>query len=66
MMISSPLSPSAATPTAALDARLAPIAASVAARLGAVCREWDVAEFQALVERIARTKLRWADRGDGD
>ncbi len=49
----------------AADARLPALTASLAARLRAVCRDWDAAEFDALVERIARTKLRWADRGDG-
>ncbi len=49
----------------AADARLPALTASLAARLRAVCRGWDAAEFDALVERIARTKLRWADRGDG-
>ncbi len=45
------------------DVRLARLTASLVARLGAVCRNWDAAEFGALVERIARTQLRWADRG---
>ncbi|GJG87318.1 hypothetical protein tb265_24990 [Gemmatimonadetes bacterium T265] len=37
-----------------------------AARLGAVCRHWEAADFDALVDRIARTKLRWADLGYPD
>ncbi len=45
-----------------VDARLAPLAASLAARLGPVCRHWEPAAFDALVARIARTQLRWADR----
>ena len=44
------------------DPRLAALAASLSARLGPVCRDWDPAEFRALVERIARTQLRWAER----
>ena len=51
---------------AGADPRLATLAAALAARLGAVCRDWDAGEFQAVVERIARTKLRWADRGYGE
>lgn len=61
--------PAGAPPTAgagprepAADARLDALTASLAARLGGVCRGWDVAEFQALVGRIARTQLRWADQ----
>ncbi len=50
----------------AADARLAALTASLAERLRAVCRDWEAAEFDALVDRIARTKLRWTDRGLGD
>ncbi len=50
----------------AADARLAVLTASLAERLRAVCRDWEAAEFDALVDRIARTKLRWTDRGVGD
>lgn len=45
-----------------VDARLAPLTASLVARLGPVCRHWDAAAFDALVARVARTQLRWADR----
>ncbi len=48
------------------DARVSALTASLAARLRGVCREWDAADFDALVARIACTKLRWADRGDGE
>ena len=48
---------------AAADVRLSALAASLATRLRGVCAGWDAGEFDALVERIARTKLRWADRG---
>jgi type IV secretory pathway TrbD component len=50
----------------AADDRLAVLTASLAERLRAVCRDWEAAEFDALVDRIARTKLRWTDRGLGD
>ena len=49
-----------------LDARVSPLAASLAQRLAAVCRNWDAAEFDALVQRIARMKLRWVDQGYGE
>ncbi len=42
------------------------LAVSLATRLRAVCADWDAGEFDALVERIARTKLRWTDRGYGE
>ena len=51
---------------AAADARLSALAASLATRLRGVCGEWDVGEFDTLVQRIARTKLRWADQGSGE
>jgi hypothetical protein len=57
-----------ATPSIALedpDPRVGPLAAALAARLRAVCQDWDAAEFNALVERMARTKLSWTDRGWG-
>ncbi len=57
----------AAGPDAAtVDARLSALAASLATRLRGVCADWDAREFDALVERIARTKLRWTDRGYGE
>lgn len=43
------------------DPRLAPHVAWLAARLGPACRHLDPPAFQALVERIARTQLRWRD-----
>ncbi len=63
--VASPQPPGENTPVPAADARLDTLTASLAARLGAACQGWDAAEFQALVARIARTQLRWADRGDG-
>jgi hypothetical protein len=56
----------AAGPDAATDVRLSVLAASLATRLRVVCADWEVGEFDALVERIARTKLRWTDRGYGE
>ena len=47
---------------ATADARLSALATSLATRLRGVCADWDAGEFDALVQRIARTKLRWADR----
>ena len=66
MTTPSPPPPGGLTDAAAADggdARLAPLTAALAARLGSVCRGWDAAEFTALVDRIARTRLRWEDRG---
>ncbi len=65
-MFTSPTPPGASASGPAADARLDALTASLAARLGAACQGWDAAEFQALVARIARTQLRWADRGDGE
>ena len=48
------------------DPRINAVATGVAARLRAACEGWDAAEFEALVERIARTKVRWADLGYGE
>ena len=42
-------------------ARLAHLTADVAARLRPVCAAMPPADFAALVEDIARLKLRWAD-----
>lgn len=46
---------------------LARLAAEIAARVRPACRDWCDAEFDALVRKIARTKLRWAEaeRRDG-
>jgi hypothetical protein len=63
---SSTLSAAAGPDAATVDARLSALAGSLATRLRAVCADWDAGEFDALVERIARTKLRWADRGYGE
>jgi hypothetical protein len=41
--------------------RLARLTADVAARLRPVCAALPPADFDALVEDIARLKLRWAD-----
>ena len=47
------------------DPRLASQVAELSMRLRAVCADWREAEFDALVQRIARTKLRWADEANG-
>jgi hypothetical protein len=44
-----------------VDPRYALFVAHLAARLRPVCAGWDEAEFQALVQRIARMKVRWGD-----
>jgi hypothetical protein len=46
------------------DPRLALVVAELRRRLRPVCRDWADPEFEALVHRIARTKLRWADRAE--
>jgi hypothetical protein len=62
----STLSAAAGPDAVAADVRLSAMAASLATRLRGVCADWDAGEFTALVERIARTKLRWTDRGYGE
>ena len=51
---------------AAADVRLSALAASLATRLRGVSAGWDAGEFDAVVQQIARTQLRWADRGYGE
>jgi hypothetical protein len=43
------------------DPRLAQHLADLRSRLRPICRDWDEAAFEALVLRIAWTKVRWAD-----
>jgi hypothetical protein len=43
------------------DARLERHVTDLRTRLWPICRDWDPAAFEALVLRIARTKVRWAD-----
>jgi hypothetical protein len=47
------------------DGRLAALVLDVRRRLRPVCVDWGEAEFEALVHRIARTKLRWVEETDG-
>ncbi len=47
--------------TVAADPRLARHVAELRTRLGLVCRAWREPEFEALLHRIARTKMRWDD-----
>jgi hypothetical protein len=49
---------------APVDPRLERLAAELRGRLRPACRNWGDAEFEAVVQRIARTKLRWIDRRD--
>ncbi len=63
---SSTPSAAAGPDAAAADVRLSALAASLATRLRGVCADWDAGEFDALVQRIARTKLRWTDCGYGE
>ncbi len=42
------------------DARLERHVADLRTRLRPICRDWDEAAFEALVLRMARTKVRWA------
>jgi hypothetical protein len=50
----------------ALDGRIAGLAADLRGRLALVCRDWDEADFEALVQQMARTKARWTDAGFGE
>ncbi len=45
------------------DPRVERHVAELRGRLRPVCREWPEAEFDALVQRIARTKVRWNETG---
>ena len=60
-----PESPTAdAAPTPPFDGddpRLAGMAAALTERLRPACAHWDEASFAALVQQIARLKLRWHD-----
>ncbi len=47
------------------DARLSLVADDLRQRLRSVCGEWSEAEFENVVQLIARTKVRWADGGSG-
>jgi hypothetical protein len=48
-----------------LEGRLAALVLDVRRRLRPVCVDWGEAEFESLVHRIARTKLRWREGTDG-
>lgn len=43
------------------DPRIARFADDLRERLRHVCGDWEEVEFEALVQQIARMKLRWAD-----
>jgi hypothetical protein len=42
------------------DSQLALLVAELRERLRPACRDWEEADFEALVQRIARLKVRWA------
>jgi hypothetical protein len=44
---------------------LAALVLDVRRRLRAVSADWGEAEFESLVHRIARTKLRWSEQAGG-
>jgi hypothetical protein len=50
----------------AADFQVALVANDVRRRLRPVCDDWDDAEFETLVQRIAEIKSRWRDAGRGD
>ena len=45
------------------DARVATLLDDLRRRLRPACRDWSEAEFEAVIQRIARAKLRWTDSG---
>jgi len=45
------------------DARVARLLDDLRRRLRPACRDWSEAEFEAVIQRIARAKLRWTDAG---
>ena|SRR5690349_6393516 len=53
--------PSAAPEPRPADPRVAALADDLRRRLRPVCRDWDDADFEAVIERIAGIKARWTD-----
>ena len=53
----------AATEPAPGDARVAPLLDDLRRRLRPACQDWSEAEFETVIQRIARAKLRWTDAG---
>jgi hypothetical protein len=49
---------------AGTELRLAGLTGDLRRRLRPACHGWSEAEFEALVDRLARIKLRWADTLD--
>ena len=45
------------------DPRVAALADDLRRRLRPVCRDWDDADFEAVIERIAGIKARWTEGG---
>jgi len=48
------------------DPRIAAVSARLAERLRPICVGWDEARFEALVQRMARVKLRWSTEYETD
>jgi hypothetical protein len=48
------------------DTRVALLLGDLRCRLRPVCGHWSEAEFEAVILRIARTKVRWIDAGYRD
>jgi hypothetical protein len=45
------------------DARAAPLLDDLRRRLRPACQDWSEEEFEGVIQRIARAKLRWTDAG---
>jgi hypothetical protein len=45
----------------AMDGPVALLAADIRRRLAVTCEGWNDSEFEALVQRIARMKVRWME-----
>jgi hypothetical protein len=48
---------------ASANARVALLVGDLRRRLRPACRDWEEAEFEAVIQQIARIKLRWTDAG---
>ena len=50
----------------ATDGPVAMLADDIRQRLAPICREWSERDFEAVVQRIARMKLRWMELNRAD
>jgi hypothetical protein len=50
----------------ATDGPVAMLADDIRQRLGPICRDWREDDFEAVVHRIARMKMRWIELGRAD